>query len=58
MPTYNEGYFPGHERGWLKYQRVTMPLGTGPQATGLFVMCDFDNTEVRMTVPRALARSA
>ena len=58
VPTYNEGYFPGHERGWLKYQRLTMPLGEGGEATGLFVVCDFDNAEVRMTVPRTLMQSA
>jgi len=51
---YNEGVFPALEKDWLAYQRLVMPLGRGPIADGLFVLCDFSDPRFGVRLPESL----
>lgn len=51
---YNEGVFPALQKDWLAYQRLIMPLGRGPIADGLFVLCDFSDERFGVRVPESL----
>lgn len=53
--SYNEGNFPGLEKGWLGYQRLVMPLGDAEgRAAGLFVACDFADPRYGLRLPASL----
>jgi hypothetical protein len=51
---YNEGVFPALQKDWLGYQRLVMPLGRGPEADGLFVLCDFSDERFSVRLPDSL----
>lgn len=54
---YNEGVFPALQKDWLAYQRLVMPLGRGPTADGLFILCDFSDERFGVRAPDVLKAS-
>ncbi len=56
--TYNEGVFPWPNQNWLAYRRLVMPLGSGAEPEGLFIVFDLNAVGLGLTVPSTLKARA